>query len=445
MLCPHCGHDFGEGMLPARCPECGRPPVSSAEKDEFGAKAAKRAAASREQARGISQVGAEHERKRKKLTFFSATKHASLGALAVGIVAALVCAVVFLGWHVELWGGRGLEDMTGWSAVRAEKHLRDLGYQVALAEEYSDESQGAVVGQEPSAGSRAEKGSTVTLKVSKERVMPEVVGKSLDEVRKLFEAMHQEVKTKDVYDDGAAGVVLKASVAPGERLESKKVVELSVSKARELPDLVGKTQEEAERTLEDMGVKAKIEFVSAKDDQREGGVVEMSPAKSTKVKAGDMVTLKVAANYVSKIEKAARDILKIVYDGNPLDNDYRIGAELRTYLSESLTIGGKKAKEASNKDIYYALVKAHEQLDSGAPSQLGLLPRTLDSVDECRGSKDGKVEATVTVSWDWSALGSDYAGVSSTDQHKVTLSFDKEGKLNGFADYASDVPAYEMS
>lgn len=445
MLCPHCGHNFGEGMLPARCPDCGRPPVQNTEVDTFGAQGAKRAAASREQARGISHVGSEYEEKRKKLSFFSVTKHAGLGALALAAVAVLVCAVVFLGWHVELWGGRGLEDMTGWSAVRAEKHLRDLGYEVALAEEYSDQNQGAVVGQDPAAGSRAEKGSLVTLKISKERVMPDVVGKKYSEVQEQFKAMHQEIKTKEVYDDGLADVVLAASVAPGEKLDSKKVVELSVAKARVLPDLVGKTQEEAERALKDLGVKAKIEFVSAKDDEREGGVVEMSPAKTTRVKAGDTVTLKVAANYVSKIEKSAQDILKIVYNGNPLDNDYRIGAELRTFLSEDLKIGDKKAKEASNKDIYYALVKAHEYLDDGVPARLGLLPRTLNAIESCQGSKDGKVAATVSVSWDWSSLGADYEGVSSTDTHHVTLTFDKDGKLNGFEDLASDVPAYEMA
>ncbi len=52
--------------------------------------------------------------------------------------------------------------------------------------------------------------------------------------------------------------------------------------------------------------------------------------------------------------------------------------------------------------------------------------------------------AEVHVNWDWSRFGTEYAGVTSSDTHYVTMTFDDEGRLVSFSDPQTDVPAYEV-
>ena len=69
-----------------------------------------------------------------------------------------------------------------------------------------------------------------------------------------------------------------------------------------------------------------------------------------------------------------------------------------------------------------------------------LAPAALAGPGVC----DGTVTATVTVRWDWSPLGKGYENVVSTDTHKVTMHFDKDGGLTSLSDPAGDVPAYTV-
>lgn len=91
------------------------------------------------------------------------------------------------------------------------------------------------------------------------------------------------------------------------------------------------------------------------------------------------------------------------------------------------------------------LSKNGKSLPAGVDTRLGTLPRTLVSIDNLRGNEKGQVSASVTVRWDWSVLGEEYAGVSSTDTHTATLSFNKERKLTAFYDPQMDVPSYTVS
>jgi beta-lactam-binding protein with PASTA domain len=82
-------------------------------------------------------------------------------------------------------------DWTGKDAGEAATALADLGLKVdATAQENSDSvPKGAVISQDPSGGTLY-RGDTVTLVVSKGPVMvevPQVVGKSLREARRILE------------------------------------------------------------------------------------------------------------------------------------------------------------------------------------------------------------------------------------------------------------------
>ena len=99
---------------------------------------------------------------------------------------------------------------------------------------------------------------------------------------------------------------------------------------------------------------------------------------------------------------------------------------------------------ASDAALYKNLVKGNTALPAGVNPKLAYLPRSVASIDSLKGSTDGTVTATVTVRWDWSPLGKGYENVVSTDTHKVTMHFDKDGGLTSLSDPAGDVPAYTV-
>jgi beta-lactam-binding protein with PASTA domain len=98
-----------------------------------------------------------------------------------------VALVVSKGEPVEV------PDVTGDPREEATQGLRDAGLRVRVASErvFSEEDEGTVAKQSPAEGTRLAKGDTVTLTLSKgqETVeVPDVVGKSVDEARQKLEA-----------------------------------------------------------------------------------------------------------------------------------------------------------------------------------------------------------------------------------------------------------------
>ncbi len=433
MQCPHCGYDLGDGMLPARCPSCAHNLANSSDAPR-GAAGAHAAAESRAAAAGLAGSGAQgvsggvamrqraHNRKRSALI-----------ALA-GIVAAVALGV-FLAWHLELWGGQSLPDVVGWNVDRATKELKTKGYTVSTKDELSDEMEGLVVGMDPTPGSRNNPGSKVVLKVAKPRTMPEVVGKTRDEADDLLSEQGLKATYKERFDDGDEGMVLESSADAGSTMKSTDKITLYVSKARTVPDVSGKSESDARKALEDAGYKAKVSYVAPTSDQKEGVVVEINPTAGTKLAKDSEVTIKVTKSRIQNLEESAKAIITVVYNCNPTSSS--IGAGLRPYLADSLATG-------SEHDIWYNVVKrGGATLPDGVSDTFQALPRSLGSLD-VSADANGTVTCTFSVTWDWSPMGSDYTGITSTDTRTVTLTFDDNDRLTAFSDPQTDIPYYTM-
>ncbi len=80
----------------------------------------------------------------------------------------LVVAALIIGAVVLLSGSKkvAVPDVVGASQAAAEKALRDKGFSTDSTFETSTERRGEVIGQDPSGGTQAKKGSTVHLTVS---------------------------------------------------------------------------------------------------------------------------------------------------------------------------------------------------------------------------------------------------------------------------------------
>ncbi len=161
MICPRCKKDLGEGLLPARCPSCGQPLSSVAGTSGRERRTqADHARASRKSVEGLSGRGAG---KRDRSIGVKRSVRLVVGFAIVVVFCVLVYTVAY---RAEIIGGRSVPNVVGWSQTQAENQLASKGFSVGVNEVSSTEQvAGRVVSTNPPVGSRAPKGSTVTIDV----------------------------------------------------------------------------------------------------------------------------------------------------------------------------------------------------------------------------------------------------------------------------------------
>jgi eukaryotic-like serine/threonine-protein kinase len=138
------------------------------------------------------------------------------------------------GERVQLFVSSGPElvavpDVVGLSRASAEAALSDAGLDVVIEEEASEEPEGDVISQSPTAGSEVERGANVTITVStglEEVTVPNVVGLAARDARAQLRAeglvpVEREV---DVTDPSQDGVVTEQRPVAGIQLEEGREV-----------------------------------------------------------------------------------------------------------------------------------------------------------------------------------------------------------------------------
>ena len=146
-----------------------------------------------------------------------------------------------------------LSDYKGRDFDSAEKELTKLGLKVTKSEEKSESaSEGEVIRQSPSAKTKLEKGDSVTLyvavkKADEEEIMvPQVVGKTYDEAKSELENAGFKVEKNEKTSDKASGTVISQSINGGAKKGTS--VTLTVSKGNESTAQNPTTQPPAAKT-----------------------------------------------------------------------------------------------------------------------------------------------------------------------------------------------------
>jgi serine/threonine-protein kinase len=193
-------------------------------------------------------------------------------------------------------GEAAVPAVEGMPQDEAEQALEDAGFQSRVERAYSNEVRnGRVIGTSPPAGTTLERGSEVTLNVSRgpEQVeVPDVTGGSEDNARSALEGAGLRVGniTREVSDE-APGTVIEQSPAGGEQVDKGAAVDLTVAEATEIPDVVDLTEEEAQAELEDAGFEVRVRDQAITDPADEGLVLEQSPAAGEQRRQGSRVTI----------------------------------------------------------------------------------------------------------------------------------------------------------
>ena len=134
--------------------------------------------------------------------------------------------------------------------------------------------------------------------------MPYVVGMMSETATTLLEGMGLDVKSTTEENEAVAGTVIEQSIKEGKKVkEGDKVTIVVSSGSREkpseaaeyidVPDLKGKTFDEARKALTELGLNI-TPAADAFSDEDVGKIISQSPLKGAKLKTGDLVTVTIS-------------------------------------------------------------------------------------------------------------------------------------------------------
>jgi beta-lactam-binding protein with PASTA domain/predicted Ser/Thr protein kinase len=219
----------------------------------------------------------------------------------VALVLLALAALAIGAWLLLTPDKTRVPDVVGKRSGTAAQILQNRGFEVDVVPIQSDTvPEDRVAGQRPEPGTEADEGSLVTITVSSgpgEAAVPIVQGLPADEAAdRLREAGFKSEQRGEFSDSVRSGRVIETTPPEGTTLRRGSTVTLVVSRGREkvaVPDLQGRSREEAERLLRE----AELEpAVTEREDEAAdpGTVLEQDPAAGTRVAKGRTVELVVA-------------------------------------------------------------------------------------------------------------------------------------------------------
>jgi beta-lactam-binding protein with PASTA domain/predicted Ser/Thr protein kinase len=191
-------------------------------------------------------------------------------------------------------------SVLGKTEADATSTLKVAGFKVKSTQQDSDQALGTVIDQNPKAEAHANKGSTVTIFVSRgppQVAVPDEVGKSIDTATNDLEALGLVVVPRPQQSDQPQNQVLDQSPAGGTQVAKGSSVTLTVSAGTgqvAVPNVVGQNATDAANILGQAGFKTSQRTQSS-DTVEAGKVVSTSPAAGTKAAKGSTVTMTVSS------------------------------------------------------------------------------------------------------------------------------------------------------
>lgn len=186
--------------------------------------------------------------------------------IIIGAAAAVLLLVIGLGLVASgaFSSTKQVPDLSDKTVAEAKKVAEKEGFKLKEgAEVYSaDIAEGRICQQDPKGGTEAKKGSTITVNVSKgskEGMVPNVIGKDIDDLEKFLKDYGYSVGTvKEITDTAPYGVILEQTPSAGSSLDKDSKIDVVISdgKGKEkgvVPPITGLTLSEAKKAIRAAG------------------------------------------------------------------------------------------------------------------------------------------------------------------------------------------------
>ena len=164
-------------------------------------------------------------------------------------------------------GGVSVPTFTGITLEEAEEIADGLGIKVVKIDEQTSEKydEGLIIDQNIKEGQKVSKGEEIGVTVSAgvpSADMPDVLGKSEDDATDIIKSISQaSIKFEYEVRDGVEhGIVLNQEPKSGTKINDDTIIVLTISEPEDVikikvPNLVGKTEEQAKNEIEKAGLK----------------------------------------------------------------------------------------------------------------------------------------------------------------------------------------------
>ena len=243
----------------------------------------------------MAPIDADGEETRKRDYLASSTAVKSKRGHIIAFIAIAIVAVVgialFTTYSLEIWGGKSLPDVTGLTEAEATGILQDEGFTVKALQVKSDDTEGLVLVMDPSAGSRAEDGAEIVIHVATARLIPDVTGKTKEEAETLLkESGFENITFDEERSSKKRGTVVRVDPEIGERAKSSDEIHVYTAKPYTVPDITDKYLSDAEAAIEEEGLVPTVEYVYT-EDYPEGIIIGTQPAAGIEVQEGSTVSI----------------------------------------------------------------------------------------------------------------------------------------------------------
>jgi len=323
--------------------------------------------------------------------------------------------------------------VTGIRLQAAEFQLKEAKLGVKVVRRTAKKPKNIVLAQAPQASTKVVQGTVVTLVASRGlpgAKVPKLTGLAAADAVKQLQQLGLTAKLQQTAAAGAApGTVVQQSPNPGKRLKRGAAVSLAVAKgaaAVVVPDVVGRSQQDAAHDLEQRGLN--VTTVAVASSQPAGTVVAQSPPANSKVQQGGSVRINVARSRPQQTTqtttaRTSTTTPTTTVQQTPTGNDYRgmrLGAAVQKivqgrqqavveYVASSQPAGVVVANSSSGGKVQLQVsAGAHPQPATSVPDETG---QDSQSAQSDLGSAGFSV---ITVQWPVSDASNDGVVVAET-------------------------------
>ena len=191
--------------------------------------------------------------------------------------------------------GVAVPDVVGHTQADAQKDLTRAGLTVGTVTTANSATvaAGRVISQNPTSGTKVALGSTVDLMVSLGAAVPDVVGltQSMAQTALTTAGLTLGTVTTAISVTVAAGKVISQNPAAGGKVAAGSAVSLVVSLGAKVPNVVGRTQADAQKALTTAGLAVGTITTANSVTVAAGKVISQNPTGGTNVAPGSAVAL----------------------------------------------------------------------------------------------------------------------------------------------------------
>ena len=230
--------------------------------------------------------------------------------VVAAVLVALALGAAGVTYALELWGGHSVPDVVGMTQAKARETLEQAGFGATVLEVKSDDTENTVLLSDPASGIRAPEGSEVTLHVATARVVPEVAGLPQAEAEALMaDEGFANVAYEPEKSNEAEGTVLAVEPPAGTQGQANTAIKVKVAQPFVVPDVTGKSRDEAVTALEAEGYEVSTAPVNT-EEYAESTAVACEPPAGTKLATGSPVTLYLAHNRSTELVELTRKLFQ---------------------------------------------------------------------------------------------------------------------------------------